>query len=228
MEREIKFKAGWDLENVVYVLLAAKENGDCVYCNFNGHILHSDSVSMDSAYIEVCGCTKAEFNKKIQEEYDKYIYHEQKYREELEMIKQNMKDLEQQSKDNIPFWIERGKSLIFPQKYKEWENCVCDCAIKGKYCMYLNTVLEIMEELDKGATLEQAKKILDNQNYDAVVENTVRSIVFDFSKRGPEFWEATEKRAIFPPYQKIIDEKKQENIKLAKENSESNEIRKNI
>ncbi len=70
MEKEIEVYG--NLESAVYTLLAAKARGEHVYCNFNGHRLHSDSVTMDSAYQEVCGCTKEEFDKQRQEWLENY------------------------------------------------------------------------------------------------------------------------------------------------------------
>ena len=65
MEREIRIMPGNNLESAVYTLLAAKARGEHVYCDFNGHKLHSDTVSMDSAYMEVMGHTKAEHEQQL-------------------------------------------------------------------------------------------------------------------------------------------------------------------
>lgn len=67
MERKIEINPGEELESAVHTLLEAKARGEHVYCDFNGHELHSDSVTMDSAYIEVLGCTKAEWDQKEKE-----------------------------------------------------------------------------------------------------------------------------------------------------------------
>ena len=72
MEREIKFSIGENLESAVYTLLAAKARGEKVYGEFNGHVLHSETVSMDSAYMEVLGCTKAEHDKQMEEWRENY------------------------------------------------------------------------------------------------------------------------------------------------------------
>lgn len=64
MERKIELLPNDNIESAVYTLLAAKAREESVYCEFQGHILHSNNTSMDSAYLEVLGCTKAEFEKK--------------------------------------------------------------------------------------------------------------------------------------------------------------------
>ena len=66
-ERKIDLMPGDNIESAVYTLLAAKARGQHVYCVFNGNVLHSDNVTMDSAYKEVLGCTKEEYNKLMEE-----------------------------------------------------------------------------------------------------------------------------------------------------------------
>ena len=63
-EREIKLHCGQSIDEVVYILLKEKEKGNHVFCNFNDVILHSDNVTLDSAYKSICGCSKEEFYKK--------------------------------------------------------------------------------------------------------------------------------------------------------------------
>ena len=60
------------LDQMIELLLDYKEKGELVYCDFNGHILYSDTVTMDSAYLEICGVTKEEFDKQKEEALQKY------------------------------------------------------------------------------------------------------------------------------------------------------------
>lgn len=60
----IDFKLGIGLEAAVNQLLRFKEDGLKVSGTFNGVILYSDTVTMDSAYLKVVGMTKAEFDEK--------------------------------------------------------------------------------------------------------------------------------------------------------------------
>ncbi len=95
MERKIEINPGEELESAVHTLLEAKARGEHVYCDFNGHELHSDSVTMDSAYIEVLGCTKAEWDQKEKEMHENFEKEEKarKNREEgyVEKAKSNRK-----------------------------------------------------------------------------------------------------------------------------------------
>ena len=77
MIRKIELAPGSNIESVVYDLLAAKARGEYVYAEFNGHKLYSDTVTMDSAYMEIKGCTKEEFDKKRAEWRESYEREEQ-------------------------------------------------------------------------------------------------------------------------------------------------------
>lgn len=209
MEREIEVLAGSTLESVVYTLLAAKSRGEHVYCIFNGHKLHSDSVSMDSAYMEVCGYTKEE--------------HDQKMHDWQENYKRQEKIEKQKAKENIPNWIEKGKLLIFPERYEEWEKCVQIRANDLYHGLELDSALEIMQALEDGASMQEASKILYNQGHSGMSAELVRNLLFSFSSKGPEFWEATAYGEISPKNKKLLEEKKQENIQLAKINASKND-----
>ena len=56
------------LDNYVQALLYFKANGERVYWDFNGHILHSENITPDLAYIEVTGKPKPEREMTIEEE----------------------------------------------------------------------------------------------------------------------------------------------------------------
>ncbi len=204
MEREIKLSAGSNLESAVYTLLAAKARNEDVYCNFNGVVLHSNTVSMDSAYMEVLGCTKREYDERQKEKLEKYE------REE--------KLAQQKAYENIPGWIEKGQSLIFPERYAEWEKYVKAHATDLYYGFELDAALEIMTALENGATVEEAKQILDKQG--RLSSSLIRNIIFLFSSKGPEFWEATAHEEISAENKQILEAKKQENIQLAQNNAE--------
>lgn len=77
MARKIEFTPRATIESAVYELLAAKARGEQVYGDFNGHKLYSDTVTMDSAYTEIMGCTKAEFDKSQAEWRENYKKEEQ-------------------------------------------------------------------------------------------------------------------------------------------------------
>lgn len=64
--RKIEFY-GSTLDECVNELLEFQKRGESVFIDFNGHKLYSCDVTVDSAYLEVCGKTKEESDKAIEE-----------------------------------------------------------------------------------------------------------------------------------------------------------------
>ncbi len=88
MEFKMEILPGVTLDEAITGLLALKEKGLHAYCVFNGHVLHSDTVTVDSAYIQVMGCTKTEYVQQLGEWRERYeneekarAIREQAYRE---------------------------------------------------------------------------------------------------------------------------------------------------
>lgn len=188
MNNKLKVKRGSSLEDVVSVLLDAKARGESVYCEFEGHKLHSDNITMDSAFLEVTGLDK--------EDYDC----------EQSKIKR--------AKENIPVWIKEGEALIFPERHKKWKECVKARAADIYHGQDLDMALDIMKALDDGASIEEAQDIFNHQIHSSVTDSFVRNMIFSFSSRGPEFWEATAYGEISPENRELLEAKKQENEEL--------------
>lgn len=124
---------------------------------------------------------------------------------------------------NVPKWIEEGEAIIFPQRYEEWEKLVIESPHKIYNGEDISASLEIMKALKSGATMEEAKEILNKQNHSGASYALVRNILFNFSDKGPEFYEATADVEISDNIKKAIEEKKKENILLAEENAKKEE-----
>jgi len=60
---EVQVDIGSTIETAVNQLTQARMNGQNVYIEFNGHKLYSADVTMDSAYLEIVGKTKDQFDK---------------------------------------------------------------------------------------------------------------------------------------------------------------------
>ena len=212
--RKIEFY-GSTLEECVNALLKFQNRGESVVVDFNGHQLYSCDVTMDSAYQEITGKTKAEFDK-AREEWLKE-YEEREAREKSE------------AKAKIPAWIERGSAYIYPEKMEQWAQCVKTRAGDLYHGMDLDSVLELMEKLESGASMEEVKEIFDGQGHSGASAGMVRSMMFHFAKRGPEFYESTAWRELSDEDKKAIADKKKENAELEalhspKETSEEKEI----
>ncbi|HBP43456.1 MAG TPA: hypothetical protein DD621_02060 [Clostridiales bacterium] len=114
--------------------------------------------------------------------------------------------------DKIPQWIERGNKIIYPERQKYWAKCV-EARAKGMYHgQDLEDALKIMESLDSNPDFKEAKKIFCSQDHSGISFGIVSRILFEFSKKGPEFYEMiVPKMEIDEESQKIINQKKIEN-----------------
>ena len=100
-------------------------------------------------------------------------------------------EFEQKTKNaikNIPNWIERGKKLIPAEKYKAWERFVKEEAINIYYGSTIEEALEIMEALENNMPIQEVEKLFLNQSHSGTSFSRVKKIVYQFSKRGPEFY----------------------------------------
>lgn len=124
--------------------------------------------------------------------------------------------------DNTKMWIERGESLIFPERYENWQMCVTSYmrGIDGNFI--LSDTLKLIEALENDVSMEEVKKMFDEQGHSLLSSLLVRKNVFSFSSKGPEFWEATENGEITPEAREIIEAKKRENHQLAQNNIKKN------
>ncbi len=175
MEKEIYPRGNLDV--TIQQLMEAERKGEHVFCNFNGHELHSDGITVDSAYKEVTGHTKEEFEQLLNEAIE---------RNERERVQREQKAIE-----NIPTWIERGKEMIFPERYEEWERYVNASARSIYNGLEIEEVLQIMEALDNNPSMDEAINIFDGLNSSGNAEKMIKDTILEFSKRGPEFWLAT-------------------------------------
>ncbi len=191
---------GRTLEDCVNILLEYQERGESVYIEFWGHKLYSCDVTMDSAYQEILGTTKAEFDK-MSEEIPKELT--AKFEEKQDDVK-----------SKIPDWVKQGESLIYPERLEEWKTCVESRAATIYSGNDLDAALAIMEKLESGASLDEAKKLLDSQDHSGFTSAMTKRIVFAFSKRGPEFLEYVDKDYLSSEDRKAIEDKKRENAEL--------------
>lgn len=60
--KNIEVDVGTTIDEVVELLLSFAKNGKKARTVFNGHILYSDSVTIDKAYQAITGMTKSEFD----------------------------------------------------------------------------------------------------------------------------------------------------------------------
>ena len=161
------------LDEIIDLLAKHKKWGSNVYVNFNGKPLYSLLDDADSCYKKVTGMDKVGFEKAMDEE--RRMWQERKRKEK------------EKAREMIPEWIERGKKLIEPEKFSEWEKCVEIRARDIYNGKDLEDALEIMKLLDEGGALKEAWNILDKREHSASSYAIIESIIATFSKRGKEF-----------------------------------------
>lgn len=164
------------LENAVKNLLKCREETGALVCGeFNGHMLYSDTVTMDSAYLEVTGMTKEEFDRKQEEDRQRWIREEEEHKARIPELTKK--------------WIEKGHEILDEKYWADWDKCVpirLGDLYKG---MELGNCLEIVKVLNNGCDLEKAKDIIHNQDHSGMSFDLVKAMVRAFCDRGNEFSE---------------------------------------
>lgn len=197
---EIEFAHG-TLERCVEMLLEYQSRGESVYIDYRGHRLYSCDVTMDSAFKEVTGKTKAESDEIVAER-----RRESKERESRELA---------EARKKIPTWVEMGSAYIYPERVEEWTRCVDIRANDLYHGTEIDLALNLMQKLESGASIEEVKDIFTGQSVrSANFVRMVRSIMLRFAKRGIEFYEGTAEKELTDEEKRIIEDMKKENARL--------------
>lgn len=170
---KINFSWGNTIESAVHQLLEYKKNGVLACGEFNGATLYSDTVTMDGAYKEIIGKTKAEFDES-----------QRKWREESEKR-------EVEFKNSIPSlteeWKAKGRKVLDQDKWDYWDEIVPIRLGDLYHGMELGCCLNIVKILNENGSLEDAKKEIENQGHSGMSFGLVRTMVKEFCARGEEF-----------------------------------------
>ena len=173
--RKIEFELGSNIEDAVNKLLYYKRRNVLVYGEFNGHKLYSDTVTMDEAYKEITGKTKAEFDSLQQERRENCERQKKEHKEKIPSLSEE--------------WIQKGREVLIEDKWEYWDEIV-PIRLNDLYQgMELGCCLDIVKILNNNGTLDEAKKEIENQNHSGMSFNLVCSMVKEFCSRGQEFAE---------------------------------------
>lgn len=170
---ELKIDFGTDLEDAVDELLYLKNQGKKAFCEFNGVVLDSETVTMDSAFLMITGRTKAEID----------LINERK-KEEKKLL---------DAIDKIPEQIKKGRNLIYPNHFQEWVNDVAMGAIGPNKGTVIEYALEIMEAIDYNMDMKNIVALYDSQKHESNEswnKELVKTYVMKYSKNGFPFYEA--------------------------------------
>lgn len=171
--KDLEFICGHTLSECVLELVTYATKGEFVKGSFNGHILYSDNVSMDSAYQEICG--KGYFETMNQREIK---------RQEL---KEEEKTYQETVPENTKIWIKYGHSVLDKKYWKEWDKCVPVRLSDLYHGMELGSCIEIIKCLNANESLQNAKEIIDSQDHSGLSYGLVKNMVRTFCDRGSEF-----------------------------------------
>ncbi|MGD6876847.1 hypothetical protein [Bacillus infantis] len=171
---EIDF-LGSTIESAVNKLLEYRDNGRLAYGEFNGVTLFSDTVTMDGAYKDITGKTKAEFDKAQQE-----------WRDDLDRQK---REHEEKIPELTEVWMKKGRNVLSKDKWEYWDQIV-PIRLNDLYRgMELGACLDIISVLNNGGTLDEAKTVIEEQDHSGMSFSLVCAMVNEFSDRGSEFVE---------------------------------------
>jgi hypothetical protein len=161
------------IEAAVAVLQEHHALGQKVFIEFNGVNLYSDTVTLDAAYLAICGKTKAEYEKQKEE-----------WREE-----QRKKD--EEHKARIPALVEewklKGREILDEQYWAFWDGILpirLGDLYKG---MELGMSLEIVKALNDGCSLDDAESIMDNQGHSGMSYWLTVNMIANLCNRGSDF-----------------------------------------
>ena len=101
--------------------------------------------------------------------------------------------LTKEEQDQMEELIKKGERIIFPERAEQWEGYVEDC-FKGPYRgKDAAEALTIIEALNSGVEIEEAKKMLTEIEPNGDANGPIRRAVLLFANKGPEFWKDTSK-----------------------------------
>ncbi len=162
-----------------------------------------------TAHGEIIGDQKTilEETKRENAEFER-IHNPEKVAEEPEVVEENA------PRDLVSSRIAKGEKLLYPERLKEWKEYV-ERSSNGLYGgMDVDAVIELMEVFENGGTMEDAQKAFDNQNHSGLSYSMVRSLMFRYAKKGPEFYESTATTELSASDKAMIEAKKKENAEL--------------
>lgn len=150
------------------------------YYVYDGIICYTLLDDCESCYKKITGGSREEFMEKMNELEE----HSRKFQEKINKKLASLK---------APEWIEKGNELIFPQKRNDWKDLI-ELRIESEpYGKDFKFALQVMEVLENGADFQQAYDIIKDADLSGPVYSSTISLVFNFYKKGPEFYKFIDK-----------------------------------
>lgn len=173
--KEIEFCCGNPIEDAVRELLNYKNKGILACGSFNGTVLYSDTVTLDNAYQNIIGKTKAEFDKSQQEWRENYDKEQKEFKESIPSL----------SKE----WMKKGREILTEDKWEYWDKIVPIRLGDLYHGMELGCCLDIVKILNDNGTFDEAKEKIESQGHSGMSFGLVCGMVREFCSKGNEFVE---------------------------------------
>lgn len=90
--------------------------------------------------------------------------------------------------NKMPERMERGLSLIYPEKSESYLDFLLDRSKKGN-CEHIDVALDVMQALACGQTIQEAATLIEEPT--SLFGAKVRSVILSWAKQGPEFFKET-------------------------------------
>ena len=179
---ELDCFAGSSIDEAVEKLIFERKLGHDCYINFNGVKIFSKNITLDSAYLDITGMSKKEFEN----------YQEKRRREFEEFMEKE----EKRAHERIPYWIEEGHKLFPKDKHEMWDEIVPVRASDLYHGMELDNILEIQRLLtyEEKGSYEEIKKFMDNQGHSGMSWSLVCALIKALCENGTEIVEYLEMR----------------------------------
>lgn len=126
----------------------------------------------------------------------------------------------QENIQKMPIRMEKGLSLIYPEKHERYLEFLIDRGKKGN-CNHIDTALDVMQALENGQSIEETASLIEEPT--SIFGAKVRSVVLSWSRQGPEFF----KKTLPCPYD-ALDEDTKKAISLLEQENETYKEREKI
>lgn len=205
---EIIIRGAKSINDVINVFRALNRISDeTFFVNFNGEKLYSSDNFL----------TDPQYPKKVEKL-------ERNWRETAESC-------EKQSESMIEQRYEEGIKYMYPERFDEWkewlEYCARSDSFNSEAVKYPDVIIECLKRLENGEDFETVFEFVKN-SYEMDYYVGTASILLDFSKVGPEYFEYVYKKEngvdLSGEILKKVEAKKEENRKLAELHKSEREV----
>lgn len=164
---------GSRLDEAVTMLQDYNRKGEKVCVEFNGVMLYSDTVTMDSAYLAVTGKTKKEMDEYLKEQHEQYVREEEEHKAKIPEL-------------TIKY-IEKGHNLLNEKYWAQWEKCVPIRLDDLYHGWELDCCLDTIKILQEEADFDKAKALFEEQGHSGMSASLTMSMIVSFCDNGKDF-----------------------------------------